>query len=88
MLTLTSLPIWLPWQEAGSGGSGITDRGETGFAGSSGSGFAGMGETGFTGSSGSGIAGSMQVALDLALLVDVKLVSLIAVDLNSFKPHM
>jgi len=47
MLTLTSLTIWLRWEQAGSGGSGFAGSGETSFAGSSGSGFAGRGETGF-----------------------------------------
>jgi len=50
MLTLTSLTIWLRWEQAVSGGSG--------FAGSSGSGFAGSSGSGFAGSSGSGFAGS------------------------------
>jgi len=33
MLTLTSLTIWLHWEQAGSGGSGFTAKGKTGFAG-------------------------------------------------------
>jgi len=41
MLTLISLTVWHSWEQAGSGGSGFTGRGETGFAGSSGSGFVG-----------------------------------------------
>ena len=60
ILTLTSLTIWLRWEQADRGGSGL----------------AGMGETSFTGSSWSGLAGSKLVAVDLALLVGVKLTSL------------
>jgi len=41
MLTLTSLTIWLCWEQAGSGGYDFTGRGETGLAGGNGSGFTG-----------------------------------------------
>jgi len=91
MLTLTSLTIWLRWEQAVGGGSG--------FACSSGSGFAGSkpvvvecslspltiwlrweqavgGGSGFAGSSESGFAGSKLLVLDLASLVAVDLASL------------
>jgi len=61
MLTLTSLTIWLRWEQAGSSRSSLAGRGETNFTGSSGSGFAGRGESGFAGSSGSGFAVSKLV---------------------------
>jgi len=60
MLTLTSLTIWLRWEQAVSGGSDFAGRGETTFAGSSGTGFDSRGETGF--------AGSKLLAVDLTSL--------------------
>jgi hypothetical protein len=41
ILTLTTLIIWCHWEQAGSSGSGVADRGEISFPGSSGFGFAG-----------------------------------------------
>jgi len=74
MLTLTSLTIWLRWEQAGSSGSGFTGRGETDFAGSKivavECSLSPLGQPGF--------AGSKLVALDLASLVAVDLDSLIA----------
>jgi len=55
MLTLTSLTIWVRWEQADSGGSGFAAGGETGFTHSSGSGFTGRGETALPGSSRSGL---------------------------------
>jgi len=68
MLTLTSLTIWLRWEQAGSGRSGFAGMGETCFAGSSGSGFNIRGAT--------GLAGSMLATVVRALWVGVKVASL------------
>jgi len=66
MLTLSSLTLWLGWEQADSGGSAFAGRGETGFAGSSGSCFAGRGEIGFTGSSRSELIECTLVWVDVA----------------------
>jgi len=68
MIILTSLIIWLCWEQAGSGGSGFAGRGETSFAGMGGAGFTGRGQTSF--------AGSKLGAEDRASLVGVKVASL------------
>jgi len=87
MVTLTSLTIWLCWEQADSSGSGFTGRGETSFAGSSGSGFTGrklvVVEWSLSPLRQSGFAGSKLVAVNLASLVGVKLALLVAVDLAS-----
>ena len=84
MLTLTSLTIWLGWEQAGR--SGILALTSLKIwccweqAGSGGSGFAGRGETSFAGSGGAGLtgrgetgfAGSKPIAVDWASLVGVK----------------
>jgi len=85
MVTLTSLTIWLCWEQAGSIGSGFTGRGETSFFGSSGSGFTGRKlvavEWLLLPLSQSGFAGGKLVAVNLASLVAVDLVSMVGVKL-------
>jgi len=67
IITLTSLTIWLHWEQAGSSGSGFAGRGETSFAGSSGAGYTGRGET--------GCAEGKLVAVEWALLAGLKVAS-------------
>jgi len=80
MVTLTSLKIWLCWEQAGSSGSGFAGRGATSFAGSNGSGFSGSKLVAVAWSLSplrqSGFAGSKLVAVDLASMVGVNLASL------------
>jgi len=80
MLTLTSLTIWLHWEQAVSGGSGFGGSSGSGFAVSSGSGFAGsklvavkyslspLGQSVFAGSKPAAVDLASLVAVDLALL--------------------
>jgi len=77
MLTLTSLTIWLRWEQAGSGGSVFAGRGETGFPGSK-SVVVNLPTLVW-------VILAWLVVMDPALLFGVKLASLVALELDSLE---